>query len=284
MKNSKTMLAALAACAIFAWPDSVSAATAEDAANVSLHRNPTCVLMKFTDDTRFRDLDSASRFSDIVMTKLVATQKFNLKEAKPVQQDMEQLLYDEHQPEYAAAKSAMESGDLSAVFESPAFQDATAQSIATADVGQTVAPAVTSSIGKAHDAEYLLQGTIQSIGTGSWEDTDYATGKAIASTALGYLLPGLGGLLGNVISSSSQDDAGVGIIADMRIIKADTGEVVWSKRETGRGKVSNFTIFGIHSGSTEASEKELDKALDSVAKKRIGDLENDLADNKLFLK
>ena len=92
-----------------------------------------------------------------------------------------------------------------------------------------------------------------------------------------------GGMLGSAIGNSSQEDAGVGVIADMRIIKADTGEVVWSKRETGRGRVSNLTIGGIHTGSSEASEKELTKALDNVAKKLVDDLLGDLQENKLFL-
>ena len=283
MKKNAKLLTAMAACMVMGF-SSAEAADAPAAPVSSLH-NPTCVLMKFTDDTRFQNLDSAARFSDLVMDKLVTSQKFNLKETKPIDQDMEKMLYDEHQPEYAAAKSAMESGDFSAVFESPAFSDKAAQSIATAEVGQAVVPSVTSKIGKAHDAEYLLQGTIQSIGTGTWMDTDYETGKAIVSSVL-QNIPGLGmfgGILGSAIGNSSQEDAGVGVIADMRIIKADTGEVVWSKRETGRGRVSNLTIGGIHTGSSEASEKELTKALDNVAKKLVDDLLGDLQENKLFL-
>ncbi|MDY6268139.1 MAG: hypothetical protein SPL39_04090 [Selenomonadaceae bacterium] len=283
MKKRNVVLAALLAC--LAGFSNVEAADAPAAQEPAVHHNPTCVLMKFTDDTRFKNLDSADRFSDLVMDKLVTSQKFNLKETKPIAQDMEKMLYDERQPEYVAAKSAMESGDFSAVFESPAFADQSAQSIATAEVGQTVMPSLTSKIGKDHDAEYLLQGTIQSIGTGTWMDTDYNTGKAILSTALNYIpgLGGFGGIFGSVINNSSQTDAGVGVIADMRVIKADTGEVVWSKRETGRGKVSNLTIGGMHTGSTEASEKELTKALDKVAKKLVDDLVDDLAENKLFL-
>ena len=90
MKKNAKLLAAMAACMVMGF-SSAEAADAPAAPVSSLH-NPTCVLMKFTDDTRFQNLDSAARFSDLVMDKLVTSQKFNLKETKPIDQDMEKML------------------------------------------------------------------------------------------------------------------------------------------------------------------------------------------------
>ncbi len=38
---------------------------------------PTCVLMKFTNDTRYQNIDSASVLSDLVMEKLLARTNLN---------------------------------------------------------------------------------------------------------------------------------------------------------------------------------------------------------------
>ena len=53
---------------------------------------PTCVMMKFTDETRFHRLDSDERFAELMLDKLLATGKFNLQSTKPIPQDMEAML------------------------------------------------------------------------------------------------------------------------------------------------------------------------------------------------
>ena len=51
-----------------------------NAAPVDSDDKPTCVLMKFTDDTRFDEIHSADQLSDLVMLRLSKSKKFNLNE------------------------------------------------------------------------------------------------------------------------------------------------------------------------------------------------------------
>ncbi|MEE1362134.1 MAG: hypothetical protein U0K23_06085 [Selenomonadaceae bacterium] len=61
--------------------------------------NPSCIMLKFTDDTRFDRVDSAGTLSDMVMEKLLNSGKFNFKETKVVDSKIEELLYNEHKVE-----------------------------------------------------------------------------------------------------------------------------------------------------------------------------------------
>lgn len=57
--------------------------------------NPSCVLMRFTDDTRYDRVESAATLSDLVMEKLLNSGKFNFKETRVIDKNLEKLLYDE---------------------------------------------------------------------------------------------------------------------------------------------------------------------------------------------
>lgn len=257
---------------------------------VNAQENPTCVLMKFTDDTRFVKVESAPSLSDLVMEKLLASGKFNLKETKFIDEDIEDLLYEERAAEFKNAQTAINSGDYSVLFEGTGFNEENAQTIATAQVGQIVSPSITSSIGKAHGAEYLIQGTIINLGTGNWMDMtvdnalSYASMVpglgALAGSALGALGP-LGGLASMFLGGEVKV-TGVAVQADLRLIKADTGRVVWQKMVTGKEtqKQRKFSLLGLASvkvGSDELTNEmyaeAMDNAAEAIANALIADLD-----------
>ena len=57
-------------------------------------RKPNCVMIKFVNDTRYQKIDVASELSDLVMEKLIVSGNFNFIETKPIDADMESMLYD----------------------------------------------------------------------------------------------------------------------------------------------------------------------------------------------
>lgn len=244
---------------------------------------PTCVMMKFTDETRFHRLDSDERFAEMVLDKLLATGKFNLQSTKPIPQNMEDMLYTDRYQEMQDAKAAIENDDLNAVFESPAFSDQYAFTLSTAEKGQIIAPSVTSKIGTENNAEYLIQGTILSLGMGSWEDRDFTNGRNLVGMAVQYI-PVFGGLLGGMIGSMSKDDSGFGVVADLRIIRASTGEVVWIDREQARAGKSRTNFAVANTDGINLSETDYVKALDKAADKIVKKLVKDMNENNVFLK
>ena len=241
--------------------------------------------MKFTDDTRFDKIESAASLSDLVMEKLLACGKFNFSETRPLDEDIEIKLYNENLRDLRALNTALETGDFNPLFESEGFDERKAQSIATAQVGQIITPEITQAIGKAHDAEYLIQGTIINLGTGAWWSEDYVALSGalnLASALMGAALPigGFGDLIGGIAISKT----GIGVQCDIRIIKAATGEVIWSKRVVGVNEQVNLSLGIVTIGSRKLNNNLYAKAMDKAAQKIVDAMVADMAAGKLFVK
>lgn len=237
--------------------------------------SPTFVLLKFSDDTRFDALNGspdapAIQLSERILKKLVQSQKFTLTSLEPLSEDIEAYLYDEKVGEYEKFNVAINSGDYNNFFEDGNFDERKAQTIATAQVGQIISPEITSKIGREHGADYLVHGTIINLGTGNWlnENLEFISGAVnqYLSVAAAYGSNVLG-VLGNFGSIEVQTK-GIGVQCDVRVIKAQTGEVVWSKRVTGVGEQSLIgigpVVFGHSNVSYSLYQKAIDKAVDEI--------------------
>ena len=231
--------------------------------------NFSCVLMKFTDDTRFDRVESTGSLSDLVLEKLLNSGKFNFKETKVIDQNMEKMLYDERLQEFQNARAAMGWGDYNKLFEGPGFNENRAQSIASAQLGQVINPEITRAIGSQHNADYLIQGTILNLGTGDWMNTDIQTAVTAANTAASVLGgPGAAGFLGPLgalASAVSVKETGIGVQADLRLIKAATGEVVWYKEITGKDIQKQYNVMGIKIGSDKLNNEMYFKAMEATS-------------------
>lgn len=242
--------------------------------------NPTCVLMKFNDDTRFDKIESATSLSDLVMEKLIASKKFNLMETRPLDEDIETKLYNENLRELNYLNTAIETGNFSPLFDG--FDERKAQSIAAAQVGQILSPEITSAIGKAHNAEYLIQGTIINLGTGAWWSDDYealSSALNLATAALSSAIP-----LGDFIGGVDIAKTGIGVQCDIRIIKASTGEIIWNKRVVGVNEQVSLDIGLISIGNRKLNNNLYAKAMDKAAQKIVDALLADMSTGKLFTK
>ena len=253
-------------------------------------KNPSVVLMKFTDDTRFDSMDTAAKLSERVWEKISKSGKFNLYGSEPLDVNIEARLYDEKVDELTKFDAAIASGDYNALFEGTGFDERKAQSIATAQVGQIVTPEITAEIGGIDNAEYLIQGTIVNLGTGTWMNEDLevianvVNNVAIAaSSQAANLITGSMGFL-NGLANVNIRFLGIGVQCDIRLIRASTGEVVWSKRVLGIGEQSQITIGFVTFGHSNLSDKLYSKAMDKAAGKIVSALIDDLESNRLFLK
>ena len=224
--------------------------------------NPTCVMLKFSNDTRYKNIDIASELSDFFIEKLIASGKFNFVETKPIDQDIESMLYNEKARELAALNLSINSRNFNALFEGPFFDSKYAGSIATAEVGQFLPSSITSQIGKSNKAEYIIQGTIINLGNGSWENDDIITS-----------------LFGRTNKKSV-----ISVQTDLRIIKSSTGEVVWHKIVTGTKSTTLTNVGGLKFGSSKLTSDMYNQAMEDAAQKIINTLIEDLNSHKLFIK
>lgn len=243
----------------------------------------TCIMLKFEDDTRFDKVDTAGTLSDLIMEKLMNSGSFSFKEIKPLDKNMEKALYNERVAEFRNARTAINSGNYNVLFEGAGFAENKAQSIASARLGQIVSPAITQAIGRENNAEYLIQGTILNLGTGNWVDPEWA----IASMAKSYFAPGLGMALGpaSTLLNVDTQKTGIGVQADVRVIKASTGEVIWQERLTGRDTQTKYNLGGMISiGSDKVNNEMYFKAVNDAAQIIADTLIGAANEGKLFVK
>ena len=254
--------------------------------------NPSCVLMRFTDDTRYDRVESAATLSDLVMEKLLNSGKFNFKETRVIDKNLEKLLYDEKAAVFQNARYAMNYGDYNTLFEGQGFNEKWAQSIASARLGQIVSPVIVSSIGRQHNAEYLIQGTILNLGSGDWMENKIADAAQYANTAMSMMggsgaanMMGPLGPLSSLASSINVKKTGIGVQADLKVIKASTGEVIWQKEVIGKDTQKQISLLGsIKIGSDKLNNDMYYKAMENTAQSIADALIADADAGKMFVK
>lgn len=254
--------------------------------------NPSCVLMRFTDDTRYDRVESAATLSDLVMEKLLNSGKFNFKETRVIDKNLEKLLYDEKAAVFQNARYAMNYGDYNTLFEGQGFNEKWAQSIASARLGQIVSPVIISSIGRQHNAEYLIQGTILNLGSGDWMENKIADAAQYANTAMSMMggsgaanMMGPLGPLSSLASSINVKKTGIGVQADLKVIKASTGEVIWQKEVIGKDTQKQISLLGsIKIGSDKLNNDMYYKAMENTAQSIADALIADADAGKMFVK
>ena len=248
--------------------------------------------MRFTDDTRYDRVESAATLSDLVMEKLLNSGKFNFKETKVIDKNLEKLLYDEKAAVFQNARHAMSYGDYNTLFEGQGFNEKWAQSIASARLGQIVSPVIVSSIGRQHNAEYLIQGTILNLGSGDWMENKIADAAQYANTAMSMMggagaanMMGPLGPLSSLASSINVKKTGIGVQADLKVIKVSTGEVIWQKEVVGKDTQKQISLFGgIKIGSDKLNNDMYYKAMENTAQSIADALIADSDAGKMFVK
>lgn len=254
--------------------------------------NPSCVLMRFTDDTRYDRVESAATLSDLVMEKLLNSGKFNFKETKVIDKNLEKLLYDEKAAVFQNARYAMNYGDYNTLFEGQGFNEKWAQGIASARLGQIVSPVIVSSIGRQHNAEYLIQGTILNLGSGDWMENKIADAAQYANTAMSMMggsgaanMMGPLGPLSSLASSINVKKTGIGVQADLKVIKVSTGEVIWQKEVVGKDTQKQISLFGgIKIASDKLNNDMYYKAMENTAQIIADTLITDADAGEIFVK
>lgn len=237
---------------------------------------PTFVLMKFTDDTRYDKIESAASLSDLVMEKMIASGKFNLKETYPLDEHIETQLYDEKMRELSQLETAFATNNFNGLFEGGGFDENKAQSIATAQVGQIISPEITQAIGAQHQADYLIQGTIINLGTGGWwnESFDRLSDDVNKASALNGISADMGAI--SDVMTVDVTKTGVGVQCDVRIIDAATGKIIWCKRVVGVHQQKSFDFLFMTIGNRKLNNNLYAKAMDKAADKIIEALVSDL--------
>lgn len=106
------------------------------------------------------------------------------------------------------------------------------------------------------------------MGTGAWWSDDYEVLSGalnLASALMSSAIPlgGLGDLIGGIDISKTGIDiskTGIGVQCDIRVIKATTGEVIWSKRVVGAVfiVIGSTKVIAVHNALKKAAFQAVD--------------------------
>ncbi|WP_407398487.1 hypothetical protein [Anaerovibrio sp.] len=237
----------------------------------------SCVLMKFVNKTRFKKLAPEEKLSDLVMEKLVASGKFNLKEIRPIDAVVENELYNANTRSERLVNEAKR-GNYDALFENEQ-----AVSILEAYQGQIISPEQTAAIGKKHGAEYLIQGTILNVSMGKTEDRSTSVTSGFAGIMAGVWGGDTGRRVAGVLCDTKKIYSGSNIQCELRVIKAANGEIVWHDMITAASKQEKIKIADLASaGTDELSMNLYEMALDQAAQKIVDELLADVDEGEVF--
>ncbi|WP_418948517.1 hypothetical protein [Phascolarctobacterium succinatutens] len=120
-------------------------------------------------------------------------------------------------------------------------------------IGDKANPDKTKYLGEAHHAEYLLHGSIDYLGTG-----ESSFMSPFPAYDFSYKAPYL--------------DA----VVTIRLIKADTGEVIWLTQQRGASKESLWKYKGVAIGSDELNNQLFVEALEKISKKVMKQMSEDM--------
>lgn len=230
----------------------------------SAYAEDTCAMLVFSDNTRFKKTGGADILSDLVLEKLVASNKISFKETKPLSNDSVTQLYDENGKMYNIINQCRATGNYNPVFEGRQFDPAYARSVDLAVEGDIVEPELIQKIGRDSGVKYLIQGTIDNYGVGKGQDL-------LGLASLFLPIPGL----------LSSDESILGVACTMRVIDAETGKVVWCKKMYEQASVTSVNIGDVSVGTDEMNTKMYYNAMNNVAEKLAATFLEDLKLHKL---
>lgn len=230
--------------------------------------NYTCVFLKFTNRTKFKEITAESTFADLVIHKFLTGRYFAVRETKPIENEIAAMLYDDTVRAEYFAKKARENNDLDIIFDSALFNEEKAKTISDARQGQVFAPDITAEIGKDHKVDYIVHGTVSRISTFNKRENK-----------------GFNILFGDGASPFGWDNNTVGmrVTCELRIIKANTGEIVWMRRIDGIDTTTETSWGGLSFGNDKLNSNLYGNAIENAATQIVEALEDDIKENRVIL-
>ncbi len=218
-------------------------------ASVQKIKPVTTVVLRFVDNTQYSEINTAKMAAELLLTELFDCQYLALAERFPV----EAALNAEDRMNVTVEKEweAVDNQDFDYLFQMKE------RDMNKKGCGDFVPKEETKVIGDKYKADYLVHGTVEFLGTGvaTDENLKYFTG---ISRTTPYLSAGIA----------------------VRLIQANTGEVVWAKSIRGVSKDNYIEYKGIGAGTkklnSELFRKAVQRACEITRRELTADFEKGL--------
>jgi len=227
---------------------------------VAAEAGASAVVITFADRTPYGELHANQIIEQSMLENLMYLPQLSLMEHHALQETLtaEQSL---NKP-LGSVSETVETGDFQKALE------ATKNGIGRKGAGETVSPAKTRMLGKKYHADYLIHGTIDYLGKNHHETM--------------IPLPGSLFSINNPVMEA---------LVTIRIIRADTGRIIWRRQEKGISKDSLLRYKGMKKGKNtdvtvgtkEFNNKMFIEAMEKISVKIVKAMKQDILDKKLVL-
>ena len=205
--------------------------------------NVSMVVLSFDDSTPYKSWQTAEIMEDLLLSDIMNFPDIDLMERSTVKE----AVLAEQSLNGTSVDNIVGTDDFDVIYDGVAGQACLQK------VGDKVNPEKTKYLGEAHHARYLLHGSIDYLGTG-----ESSFMSPLPAYDFSYKAPCL--------------DA----VVTIRLIKADTGEVIWLTQKRGASKESLWKYKGVSIGSDELNNQLFVEALEKISKKVMKQMTEDM--------
>lgn len=205
--------------------------------------NVSMVVLSFDDNTPYKSWQIAEVMEELLLSDIMNFSEIDLMERSTVKE----AVIAEQSLNGTNVDNIVGSDDFDAIYDGVAGQACLQR------IGDKVNPDKTKYLGEAHHAKYLLHGSIDYLGTG-----ESSFMSPLPAYDFSYKAPYL--------------DA----VVTIRLIKADTGEVIWLTQQRGASKESLWKYKGVAIGSDELNNQLFVEALEKISKKVMKQMSEDM--------
>lgn len=205
--------------------------------------NVSMVVLSFDDNTPYKSWQTAEVIEELMLSDIMNLPNIDLMERSTVKE----AIIAEQSLNGSNADNIVDTDDFDAIYDGVAGQACLQR------IGDKVNPDKTKYLGEAHHAEYLLHGSIDYLGTG-----ESSFMSPFPAYDFSYKAPYL--------------DA----VVTIRLIKADTGEIIWLTQQRGASKESLWKYKGVAIGSDELNNQLFVEALEKISKKVMKQMSEDM--------
>ena len=205
--------------------------------------NVSMVVLSFDDNIPYKSWQTAGVIEELLLSDIMNLPDIDLMERSTVKE----AVIAEQSLNGTSVDNIVCSDDFDAIYDGVAGQACLQR------IGDKVNPDKTKYLGEAHHAKYLLHGSIDYLGTG-----ESSFMSPLPAYDFSYKAPYL--------------DA----VVTIRLIKADTGEVIWLTQQRGASKESLWKYKGVAIGSDELNNQLFVEALEKISKKVMKQMSEDM--------
>lgn len=219
---------------------------------------PTCIALKFTDESKYSDLSTADLLCDLMMEGLINERNFTFKEIRVLDENIMSELYVKKGNRIKIFNECMERNDFSKLFNISDFGiEDKKKLIHEAKEGDVIFPEIMSELAKQYGINHILHCTISNIA---------------GSQGNGTFIP--------IVNIHVDGTKYIKVNAYIRLIRCRDGKVVWGREIDGQAEKWSGNMSNLSVGDKYPDSSMYYNACNAVVKNFLKELNGEMISGK----